>query len=406
MRTLVLILLSGLALTACQKDSEFMLDPSAAPSSVAASQAVKTNNLEGDLVEIAEYLAQHENLLADRLNGDLRRAPTALADLRLQKHFPARLDSDGRIYEVEVEAFRGSSSANGQALRVALDPDRFYGDEAAFPAYVFDREQKTVKVENIVKAEAKQKGLPFPLALVGVQDCTESAWPEVMKNSRVFKELERAAAATRADGGNPASHGGQAQHYLAVTKVRLHDDRDDFGFEEFELYIREGNGPEDHVQPVTTHMFNGGRRRDAAGRLVFYADVNLIDTTYILESPIALWPLSDSTPIAIVPMEDDCAAGEHRNSAFPGTQFITMHQEYDRASQSMRNNVGYSFLLTGRGCGFLGTNDDDIYKRGPFSGWTISNTPAEEISINLGDVQLWITKLSVFASHEKVVAVK
>ncbi|MDL1876181.1 hypothetical protein FBQ85_13560 [Cytophagia bacterium CHB2] len=395
MRTLVLILLSGLAMTACQKDSDFTLDPNA--TSGAALQATKTSNLEGDLQEIAQYLAQNEGALAARFNGDMKRAPAALADLRLQKHFPARLDSDGRIYEVEVEACRGSSSANSQALRVALDPDRFYGDEPAFPAYVFDREQKTVKVENIVKAEAKQKGLPFPLALVSVQDRTESAWPKVIKDSRVFKELERAAAAARANGGNPASHGGQAQHYLAVTKVRVHDDRDDFGFEEFEIFIREGNGPEDHVQPVTTHLFNGGRRRDAAGRLVFYADVNLIDTTYVLESPIALWPLSDSMPIAIVPMEDDCAAGEHRNSAFPGIQHITMQEEYDRPSQSMRNNVGYSFLLTGRGCGFWGTNDDDIYKRGPFRGWTVGNTPAEEISINLGDVQLWVKRLTVQA---------
>lgn len=395
MRTLVLILLSGLALTACQKDSDFMLDPNA--TSGAALQATKTSNLEGDLQEIAEYLAQNEEALAARFNGDMKRAPLALADLRLQKHFPARLSSDGRIYEVEVEAFPGSSSANSQALRVALDPDRFYGDEPAFPAYVFDREQKTVKVENIVKAEAKHKALPFPLALVGVQDRTEMTWQEISKNSKAF--AERNLTETE-------SNLGAAQHYLAITKVRVHDDRDDFGFEEFEIYIREGNGPEDHVQPVTTHMFNGGQRRDAAGRLVFYADVNLIDTTYVLESPIALWPLSDSIPIAIVPMEDDCAAGEHRNSAFPGVQHITMIEEYFRPSQSLRNNIGYDFSLTGRGCGFLGTNDDDIYKRGPFSGWTAGNTPAEEISINLGDVQLWIMKLSVRAPHDKIVSVK
>lgn len=397
MRTLVLILLSGLALAACQKDGDFMLDPSAAPGSVAASQAVKTNNLAGDLQEIAQYLAQHENLLADRLNRDMQRAPAALADLRLQKRFPAWLNSEGRVYEIEVEAFRGSSSANSQALRVALDPDRFYAEEASFPAYVFDREQKIVKVESIVKAEAKHKALLFPLALVSAQDRTEMTWQEISRNSKVFTERSPAEAA-----GNL----GAAQHYLAVTKVRVHDDRDDFGFEEFELYIREGNGPQDYVQPVTAHMFNGGRRRDAAGRLVHYADVNLIDTTYVLESPIALWPLSDSIPIAIVPMEDDCAAGEHRNSAFPGVQHITMIEEYFRPSQSLRNNVGYDFSLTGRGCGFWGTNDDDIYKRGPLNGWTISNTPAEEISVNLGDVQLWIIRLSVRAPHDKIVSVK
>lgn len=395
MRTLALILLSGLALAACQKDGDFMLDPNA-PSS-AASPATKTSNLEGDLQEIAQYLAQNEGALAARFNGDMKRAPVALANLRLQKHFPARLESDGRIYEVEVEAFRGSSPANSQALRVALDPDRFYGDEAAFPAYVFDRDQKTVKVENIVKAEAKQKTLPFPLALISVQDRTEMAWQEVRRNSKVFAERSLAAAESR---------GGAAKYYLAVTKVRVHNDRDDFGFEEFELYIREGNRPEDRVQPVTTHLFNGGRRVDAAGRLVFYNDINLIDTTYIMESPIALWPLSDSTPIAIVPIEDDCAAGEHRNSAFPDAQHLTMTQEYYRPGQSLRNNVNYSFSLTGRGCGFLGTNDDDIYKRGPFSGWTISNTPAHEISINLGDVQLWVTKLSMQTPHDKIVSLE
>jgi hypothetical protein len=381
MKTLSLILVTGLALAGCQNDSHVLVN---SPSAANESSLQKTANLEATLQDVAQMLAQQSHWLNASLANEMKLNPVSIA--KLQVNAPARLENDGRVYDVTLEAFGNSDLASAEAVRIALDPDRFYADESAFAVYVLDRGQNRVVNERVDKA-ALQRGVSFPLVLVTLQDRTEMSFAEMRRGSKIFQEHEAALAKN----GSAAAANGLAPFYLALTKVRLHVDHDDFSFEEFEMYVREGNGATDYFLPTTIHKFDGTRRKDAAGRTVYYPDVNVINTTYAFESPIALWPLSDALPISIAPLEDDCIAGEHRNWIYPYPYVKIMLQEYSRAADAIRLDTRLGYQLTGVGCSF--GNDDDTYARGTFSNWTASNTPEQEISIDLGDLQIWVKKL-------------
>lgn len=381
MKTLSLILVTGLALAGCQNDSHVLVN---SPSKSQGSSFQKAANLEVTLQDVAQMLAQEPHWLNANLAREMQLNPVAIA--KLQVNAPARLESEGRVYDVTLEACSNARFDGNEAVRVAPAPERFYAEESSFLIYTFDRGQNRVVSERVEKA-ALQQGVPYPLVLLTLQDRTDVSLAEMRAGSKIFQEHEAAWAKL----GATESANGFATEYLAITKVRLHIDRDDFSFEEFEMYVKEGNGAADYFLPTTVHKFDGTRRKDAAGRMVYYPDINLIDTTYVFESPIALWPLSDTQPITLAPLEDDCIAGENRNWAYPNPYMKLMLQEYHRPNDAMRVNTEHGFQLTGVGCSF--GNDDDTYARGTFSDWTASNTPTQEISLDLGDLQIWVKKL-------------
>ncbi len=393
MKSLHLLLVAGLALAGCQNGSDLLVN---SPGKNAGAGLQKTANLEATLQELAQQLAQEPSWLNARLFEEMKRAPVPIARLPIAaaNAAPSRLESEGRIYDVTVEACLNSKFGSAEPLRVAVDPERFCADEAAAPAYFLDRNQSRVMSERIDKAAAEQKGLTFPLVLVTLQDRTETSFQEMSAGSKIFREAQTSLS---------QSSGSFAADYLAITKLRLHTAHDGgglSGLEEFELYVKEGNGPTDYVLPVTIHVFNGVRRLDAAGRRVLYPDINLIDTTYVFEQPIALWPLSNATPISIVPLEDDCIAGQDRNAVYPNPYMKTYTQEYHRPSNSMLSGRIQGYDLAGpKTCLF--SSNDDTYDRGTFSDWTASSTPEQEISIDLGDLQIWVKKLTLLPRVHK-----
>ncbi len=378
MKSLSIILVTGLALAGCQNDPNVLVNPRSKSQASADSKFQKTDNLEVTLQEVAQVLAQQPEWLNARLASEMKVNPVALSTLRLQA--PSQLENEGRVYEVTLEAAKNAKLAGTAPVRVAPDPERFYAEESSFTAYVFDRAQNRVVTERIEKSAVLNQTLAYPLVLVTLQDRTEISFQDMSASSKIFQEH----VATLAKGVATENANSVAPFYLAITKVRLHRAHDNIEFEEFELYVQEGNGPADQVLPTTIHKFDGTRRKDAAGRTVYYADVNLIDTTYVFESPIALWPLSNTIPLTIVPLEDDCIAGEDRNWVYPNPYLKTMVQEYHRPTNAMRFNTRFGYLLTGVGCSF--GNNDDTYDRGTFSDWT-----ARAIRRHRKSASIWAT---------------
>lgn len=396
MKSLSMILLTGLALAGCQNNSDLLMNPQAKPQASVDAKFQKTADLEGTLQEIAQSLAQEPAWLNARLANEMQRDPVSISRLRIQA--PSRLESAGRVYDVTVEAVKNAKLTSTEPVRVAPDPERFYADESSFTAYVFDHAQNRVVLERIEKSAVLNQAVAYPLVLVTLQDRTEISFQEMSAGSKIFQEH----VTTLAKGSVMATANSVAPFYLAITKIRLHRAHDDVDFEEFELYVKEGNSSESQFLPTTIHKFDGVRRLDAAGRMVHYPDVNVTETTYVFKQPIALWPLSNTTPISIAPLEDDCSAGQHKNLVYPNPYIKTYAEEYHRATNSMRYGERHGYRLAGfMNCGIFGSNDD-TYDRGTFSDWTASNTPEQEISIDLGDLQIWVKKLVTLPPAPKV----
>lgn len=396
----ILALLIGAAFFGCEEKSDGVMSPEKQSRPQTEGFFRDRKELTTTLEAIARHLAQHPEALSGRLAGDMREAPAMLSQLGLAESFPALVhNNEGEFYEIAVETFRRSTLNNGEALRVALDPDRFSGEEPSFPAYVFDPVKNETRVENIIKAEALENGLPFPLALVTLEDRREASWPEIKRASAIFREYDlhadkNADLKQRGSSLNPEMSGIQ---YLYVSKIRVNFKKDDFSAEEFELYVAEGNAS---YLAHTTHKFDGSTRLDASGSMVYYPDINWADTLYVMPTPIALWPLSNTTPISIAPIDDDCIAGEQRNRAYPNLLTKMMQQSYHRPTNTILTNVSHQSALMGEGCIFIFQNNDDVYKKGDSREWTIGNTPAQEFMVDLGHVQLWFEKIPASQSAE------
>lgn len=396
----LLIFLIGAAFYGCEKKYDGALSPEDQSHRQTEGFFRDGEELTVTLQKVAQHLAQHPEALSGRLAGDMREAPALLSELGLGESFPSLLhNNEGEFYEIGVESFRGSILNNGEALRVALDPDRFSGEEPSFPAYVFDRAENKIRVEQINKTEALTNGLPFPLALVTLEDRREASWSEIKATSAIFREYNLVDEnADFQPGGSSPNAGVSEIYYLYVTKIQLLVAKDDFSMEEFELYVGEANAP---YVAQTTHKFDGSTRPDASGRPVYYPDVNLINTTYIMPVPIALWPLSNTTPISIAPIEDDCIAGEHRNWEYPNTLSKMMEQSYHRPTHTILSNMWRQFALTGEGCTVIFfTDNDDIYEKGDSREWTLANTPNNEFLVDLGHLQIWFTKSAIQRSNK------
>ncbi len=386
MKTLIFLLLAGLALLGCQKDSGTLVNAPAEPQP-AASQY--TDDLAGTLQEVAQSLVGQRNWLPPSLLQVMRRKPVAISRLNLP--LVAQVEHDGRTYELALEACLKARFGGDESLRVAPWLEGHCTDQATLTAYRWDAGRNEVMSEQIATADLEQ-GVPYPLLLLTLQDRTEMPFDEVRGGSRIFREHESALAkASQAAGGEI-----RVVPYLALTRVRLHVAYDGFSLEEFEMYVKEGDGAEDFFQSKTIHLFNGVWRKDAAGQTVYYPDVNLIDTTYVFPKPIALWPLSSSIPITIAPLEDDCIAGEDRNYVYPNVYMKNTTQEYHHATATLLANTRHGYRLAGPGCIFLIFPDnDDTYSRGTFSGWTAGNTPDHEVSVDLGDLEIGVRKILV-----------
>lgn len=388
MKSSVVLLAICLVLAGCQDQADRVFNPGSRSGTQPEMEFQKGGEIYGTLTEAAKYLAQHEQVLAAHVSGKMRKAPATLSELGVNQ-FDARIrSSEARHYEIAVETSPASTLKRGEPLRVALDPDRFHAGESSFPAYVFDASQNKIRVENMAQSQSAGETLPFPLVLVTVLDRTEISLAEVAKRSKVLQARRQLRRQT----GKPGS---MVTAYLGVTKIRLRNYKDFLSFEEFELYVKEGTGATDSYHPTTIHKFDGTNRLDAAGRQVYYPDINLIDSIYVMQQPIALWPLSDSIAISISALEDDCISGEHRNWDYP-SPYIKGLNEYHRPSNAVRFNIQQRFNLTGEGGLF--SNDDDTYDNGTFSAWTAGNAPAEEFSVMMGDVEMWFKKIETLHS--------
>ncbi len=386
MKALIFFLFVGLILFGCQKDSGTLVD-APVESRPAASQY--TDDLAGSLHEVAQSLVQQRDWLSPSLLQIMRRKPVAISRLNLP--VVARLEHDGRIYELALEACVKSRFGSDEPMRIAPWLEGHCADETSLTLYRWDADQNHVMIEQ-VETKVLEQGVSYPLVLLTLQDRTEMPLEPMRAGSKIFHEHESALAKASPSAGSE----GFVVPYLALTKVRLHILHDGFSLEEFEMYVKEGDGAEDYFKPETIHLFNGVWRKDAAGQTVYYPDVNLHDTTYVFPKPIALWPLSNSIPLTITPLEDDCIAGEHRNWVYPNVYLKYTLEEYHHPSATRLANTTHGYLLVGPGCGFLGFRDnDDTYSRGTFSGWTASNTPEHEISIDLGDLEIGVKKIFV-----------
>ena len=348
-----------------------------------AKQTGDVDGLRPMLKDVARFLARNSARIPSRLRNRLQSETLTLSRVMRASKFPTRVqDAAGRKYDIGVE-FAEYSTLNEAPLRVALDPDRFYPNENTFPVFVFDPATKSVKSEELTVAVGQT--LPFPLALVTLEDRTETSWEDLKRRSRIYREVglakTGALSKVRVRGGRLANSGSTA--YLKMTEVRLYVDKDPFSKEEFEVYIREGTGFGDPVFKTTTHVFDGKQRQDAAGEYRVYPDVNRANRTYSFG--VALWPLSDLTPISVCAIEDDKDKGEHDGGYAPsGVITVTFGEEYRRFNNRVFYNVDRKMEVDDDGY----IDQDDVYKKGMWSEWTYSNAPPIVEQFTLSDLRV------------------
>ncbi len=205
------------------------------------------------------------------------------------------------------------SKTDDEVYGVMLDPDRFYVDQTTVPVMVWTGttvEQRTVAVVPCVdvepplseeeqarlnqEREAAHAAIGFPVFTIDIEEEDD---PEI---GRQFRE----AVAQRLGGLNKGS---AIAPYFVVKQVTMRDKADD-GNAELELFYGESISNSSRINRYTTHKFNGTTRADAAGRSVTYKDVNN-NTTYVMDSDIAIWPLASLT-LRVVGVDDDNDAGD------------------------------------------------------------------------------------------------
>jgi hypothetical protein len=211
---------------------------------------------------------------------------------------------------------------------VALDPDRFYPNHSEIPVHFWNNNAKTVE-EKVIRIEVpsdddnsrlrmkdREDALEFPVFFVSIQPARDNDDVEyrarlINKLSAYEKKIQANLAPCEDCGG-----GGSAppvKPYFVIKQINLFDKKDNSN-DEFEVYIGESIENAARIYRTTIHKFNGNTRNDAAGRSVYYRDVNGDQGWEIMSNDIAIEPLvwiETDAWMRMVAVEDDDEAGVH-----------------------------------------------------------------------------------------------
>jgi hypothetical protein len=253
----------------------------------------------------------------------------------------------------------------------APDPDRFLRDDEAYivKGLLVDRGSITpisFALDDYVKRFAN-----VPLYLVGYQDRT----PIAQSNS-----LLKTAAAL----------------YLACHKIHMKKDLDWGSNEECEVYTSPPG--QTRYNMTTGLLFDGIGKYDAAGRYVYFPDVNTTSSIYTASQIPAFFSLQSQAQ-GWVAIEDDQTAGTHnRNWFLPGPPTCTYCPLIFSAAVTVCY-PNWSVVSTVREfwCWYSGPiNSDDVWQDGCYEGfdttWDATQPQNQDSDYwySLNDNEFWV----------------
>ena len=270
--------------------------------------------LKSQLKFIAKKLSKNKKWVEKTFIKQARKAGVPIDELKGLK-INKKLKFDGLKYEIKVEMLNeGTADELLQNIKkpkfgLILDPDIFYTDTETIPVYMSDGSSSTIFLPPIDEekedhdVDSYLNAIGFPVFVVTIEEIedpteTEKVRQDLIANSEAFQAFNKLGKRN----GVP---------FVVLKEINLKEDNDR-GAEEFEIYIGEGLNK---IKRTTTHMFNGGTRRDYVGRWVNYPDINS-KGRYVMSSDIALWPLTGPN-IRFAAIEDDEKSGEHWRKGGP-----------------------------------------------------------------------------------------
>ncbi|MGH2567823.1 MAG: hypothetical protein ACRDGA_05745 [Bacteroidota bacterium] len=386
-----------------------------APPNLSASMStdqpvsLKRAEVKSYIEEIVTQLASVPEAANSMLLKELQVGPVRLNKVAGFENFNAHvlIEEAGSKHEVVLSLFSGSSVSDpSSSLYFAIDPDRFVEPGGELIAYKNPGLTSNEVEQTVLKGLTAQTAVSFPLVFVDIQEIIDpdqhvAILNELIRNSKIYQEngiMEVPCEDPECGGGGGGGGGGSIipGYYLVLTGIQLKWDHDT-GDDECEFYIREGsNGT---VRLLASHRFTGGYWTDAAGRNVRYPDLNNTgDSDFGID--IALWPLSDQTPVSIVGIEDDLNGSKHDSyeiyQTLPDgstTRQATMYNEYRRPENQIFTNVPRIFAVYKIPWPM---DQDDIWQNSHFANFTLSNTPETETWHELQDFKIRVKKAYIF----------
>lgn len=311
------------------------------------------------LEPVVEYLSKNPQKLPKSDWLTIREKPISLSKMGNEANFLETFTtSDNKEYKLEVEIYHGSNLIDPKEIIIALDPDVFYPENPLrFPCYKLVEGSSNPVISEYV-LESNMSPIPEVIFFVSPQ--------EIHKNPiQVFGK-------TAAD----------SLPYLCVDKIRI-SKKQDSSNEEFELFCRAGTS---HFPSTTIHLFDGDYHNDAAGRSVYYPDVNDANTDYDCLEDIALVCLTNSLNGKILPIEDDKAAGCFTNFIYEGGTIEAQDlNTYDRSTGGTSKQTQKIYI-----CTTSWTDEDDFYNSA-FVKFNVNNMPlGTTVYVVAGYVHLWL----------------
>lgn len=310
-------------------------------------------------------------------------------DLLADEAKTAQITLDGIDYTIKVELLNAKQagmldrSDKKFSYGVALDPDAFYPDQPEIPVYYWNQDLKIVEENSLALAafsdkeergevmKAAKDAIGYPVFLISFEETgddpiIENAFRNIIQKrvsdykKKILDLLPQLPPVECEDCPPPPPPPPTPPvPYFVVKQINLFDKKD-WSNDEFEMYVGESTENAAEIRGHTIHKFNGSTRSDAAGRSVYYRDVNGDQGWEIMSSDIAIWPLTWIDPngwMRIVDIENDDDAGKHDNYNEGGTISVSI-KHYDVFSQLVNTNSWHFHVAGGT---LFSTDFDDIY---------------------------------------------
>ncbi len=293
-----LLLCLALLMASCSKNPQ---DSTALNETNSLNKVVATGMAEKDLKPEFEKLAMllskrasrviEKIMASDKLETD--RAELSFAELNLDADLPRSFaTNDGRILQMNLERAQPCNvmpSAPTAKIIFAPDPDRFVRDGEAYLVKGLLVDRGSITPISFTWDDYANRFANVPLYLVGYQDRTPIAQINSLKKTT-------------------------SGLYLACRKIHMKKDHDPGSNEECEVYILSPGQSSYNME--TGLKFDGISKPDAAGRGVYFPDVNNTSTIYTATQIPAFFLLQPQAQ-GWCAIEDDQTAGTHNRD--PGS---------------------------------------------------------------------------------------
>lgn len=370
-----LLLCLALFTMSCSKNPQ---DAAAVNTPESLSKVVATGMAEKDLKpefeKLAMLLSQRASQVIEKIMAtdkmETERAELSFAALNLDADLPRSFaTNDGRILQITLERAQPCNvmpSASTAKIIFAPDPDKFVRDKEAYlvKGLLVDRGSITpisFTLEDYVNFFAS-----VPLYFVGYQDRT----PAAQVNS-----LQKTTSGL----------------YLACRKIHMKQDLDPGSNEECEVYIMSPGQTSYNME--TGLKFDGISKPDAAGRGVYFPDVNNTSTIYTATQIPAFFLLQPQAQ-GWCAIEDDQTAGTHNRD--PGySTCIYCPRLFSAAVTVCSPNWTVNSTVRDFVYWYSGPiNSDDIWQDGCYEGfdtnWAAVGNQNVDYKYSLNGNEFWV----------------